>query len=121
MKLSALFTGLVGLLFATKACCVIGYWLASLIGLVGLGLSHWFLESAFRSLAIAGFLVSTYQTVRNVWRAHHRRDTDWCVVQLHTAIVMAIIVIGVPQLLSGSKSVHIYDPMCGPQGATVRQ
>lgn len=121
MKLSGPLTGLVGLIFATKTCCIVGYWLASLIGLVGLGLSHWFLESAFRSLAIAGFLISTYQTVQNIWRAHHCWNTNWRVVQLHAAIVMIVLTIGVPKLFSNSKSVHIDDPMCGPQGATVRR
>lgn len=121
MKPSAPFTGFAGLIFSTKTCCVVGYWLAGSLGLIGLGLSHWFLESVFRSIAIAGFLVSTYQTVRNIWRSHHCKNTNWRVVQLHTAIVMIVLAIGVPKLFNQTKTVHSNDPICGPLGTTVKR
>lgn len=121
MKPSAPLTGLASLILSTKTCCVVGYWLAGSFGLVGLGLSHFFLESVFRSIAIAGFLVSTYQTARNVWRVYHCRNANWRIAQLHTAIVMIVLVVGVPRLFHPTKTVHINDPMCGPQGATVRR
>lgn len=115
--------GLVGLIFSTKICCVVGYWLAASIGLVGLGLSHWFLESFFKSLAISGLTFSIFQTTRNlIWCHKNWRKANWGIAGLNTAIVMVIVVLATPSLFLKSSSGHptmVNDPICGPQGATL--
>lgn len=117
MKAQSETMGLASLIFSTKICCTVGYQIAGLVGLVGLGVSHWWLETFFRSVAIAGFTVIAMQTLSDIVK-HYQQPCRKNLVRVPIALV--IMTIGVSQLHT-PQTRWVNDPMCGPQGATVRR
>lgn len=109
--------GLTSLIFSTKICCTVGYQIAGLVGLVGLGVSHWWLEIFFRSVAIAGFTVIAVQTLSDTIKHYHQPCKKNLV---RVPIALVIMTIGVSQLYT-PQTHRVNDLICGPQRATVRQ